>query len=387
MDEGSNYTTLFSAMQTKLLIIINNDTFFLSHRKDVALAAQAAGYDVTIVTRNNGKHDKIRQLGLRVLDLKMNPTGMNPLQDLKTVWFLYRLYRNEHPDIVHLVGPKLNLWGTLAARMAGIRNVVSAVSGLGVIFNGKGIGRIMPYAFRFTNRVKNLRAIFQNEEDKATYLNYKIVRESQCRFIKGSGINLNDFAYSPEPVEGRIKIMFTARMIREKGIDVILEAAHLLYSDYKDRILFELCGGLTDVHRSNYVSPDVLNSFGDSDYFSWLGMRDDVHDLLVDSHIFIFPSYYGEGLPKSCIEANAIGRPIITTDSVGCKDTVIDGYNGYIIPIRDAQALADKLRILIEDKTLRQQMGRNARKYAEDNFSIEDVIKRHLDIYAEFKSL
>ena len=116
-------------------------------------------------------------------------------------------------------------------------------------------------------------------------------------------------------------------------------------------------------------------------------MRDDVHDLLVDSHIFIFPSYYGEGLPKSCIEANAIGRPIITTDSVGCKDTVIDGYNGYIIPIRDAQALADKLRILIEDKNLRQQMGRNARKYAEDNFSIEDVIKRHLDIYAEFKSL
>ncbi len=370
--------------QTKLIIVVNNDTFFLSHRKDVALAAQSAGYDVTIVTRNNGKHDEIKKLGLKVVDLEMNPTGMNPIQDLHTIWFLYRLYKKEKPDIIHHVGPKINLWGALAARLAGVDNVVSAVSGLGVIFSGHGLGKIMPYAFKFANNIKNLRVIFQNEEDKATYLKYKIVKEEQCRFIKGSGINLNDYAYTPEPEEGRIKIMFTARMIKEKGIDVIFEAAHLLYNDYKDKILFELCGGLTDVYRKNYISPDELNSFGDSNYLTWLGMRDDVHDLLVDSHIFIFPSYYREGLPKSCIEANAIGRPIITTISVGCKDTVIDGYNGYLIPTQDAKALADKLRILIDNKELRQEMGRNARKYAEENFSIEEVIKRHLDIYSEF---
>lgn len=374
-------------MQNKLFIVVNNDTFFLSHRKDVALAAQSAGYDVTIVTRNNGKHDEIRRLGLRVLELKMNPTGMNPLQDISTIVFLYRLYRKERPDIVHLVGPKLNLWGSLAARMAGVKNVVSAVSGLGVVFSRGGIGRIIPYAFKFTNNIKNLRVIFQNEEDKATYLKYNIVNEDQCRFIKGSGINLDDYVYCPEPTGGRIKIMFTARMIKEKGIEVILEAARILYDDYKDKILFELCGGLTSNKRKNYVSAEVLNSFGDPNYLTWMGMRDDVHELLNDSHIFIFPSYYKEGLPKSCIEANAVGRPIITTNSVGCKDTVIDGYNGFLIPVRDAKALADKLRILIDDKELRQQMGRNARKYAEENFSIEDVIKRHLDIYAEFKSL
>lgn len=374
-------------MQNKLFILVNNDTFFLSHRKDVAVAAQKAGYDVTVVTKNNGKHEDIKRLGLKVLELKMNPTGMNPIQDTKTVWFLYRLFRTEKPDIVHLVGPKLNLWGSLAARMADVKNVVSAVSGLGVVFGNSGIGRIIPYAFRFSNNVKNLRAIFQNEEDKATYLKYKIVKEDQCRFIKGSGIDLNDFAYTPEPKEGRIKIMFTARMIKEKGIEVILDAARILYDEYKDKLLFELCGGLTSSKRSNYVSAEVLNSFGDPNYLSWMGMRDDVHELLNDSHIFVFPSYYNEGLPKSCIEANAVGRPIITTNSVGCKDTVIDGYNGFLIPVRDAKALADKLRILIEDKELRQQMGRNARKYAEENFSIEDVIKRHLDIYAEFKTL
>lgn len=371
-------------MTNKLFIVVNNDWFFLSHRSAVAVGAKNAGYDVTVITRDNGYHKDIKALGLKVMDLQMNPTGMNLREELKTVWYLYKIYKREKPDVIHHVGPKLNLWGNLAARMAGAKGVVSAVSGLGVIFNGEGLmSKVMPYAFRFTNDMKNLRVIFQNDEDKATYLKHHIVKESQCRFIKGSGIDLNEYAYAPEPVEGRIKIMFTARMLREKGVDVIMEAARMLYPEYKDRIMLELCGGLAEEGRKSYVSAEELNSFGDDAYFKWMGKRDDVHELLKESHIFIFPSYYGEGLPKSCIEANAIGRPIITTDSVGCRDTVVDGYNGFIIPVKDPKALAEKLRVLIEDTELRQQMGRNARRYAEDNFSIEEVVKKHLEIYKE----
>lgn len=371
-------------MTNKLFIVVNNDWFFLSHRSAVAVGAKQAGYDVTVITRDNGYHKDILALGLKVINLEMNPTGMNLKEELKTVWYLYKIYKREKPDVIHHVGPKLNLWGNLAARMAGAKGVVSAVSGLGVIFNGEGLmSKVMPYAFRFTNDMKNLRVIFQNDEDKATYLKHHIVKEIQCRFIKGSGIDLNEYAYAPEPVEGRIKIMFTARMLREKGVDVIMEAARMLYPEYKDRIMLELCGGLAEEGRKSYVSAEELNSFGDDAYFKWMGKRDDVHELLKESHIFIFPSYYGEGLPKSCIEANAIGRPIITTDSVGCRDTVVDGYNGFIIPIKDPKALAEKLRVLIEDTELRQQMGRNARQYAEENFSIEEVVKKHLEIYKE----
>lgn len=371
----------------KLFIVVNNDWFFLSHRAAIAVGAREAGYDVTVITRDNGFHDKVRALGVKVIDLKMNPTGMNLKEELKTVKFLYDIYKREKPDVIHHVGPKLNLWGALAARLAGAHGVVSAVSGLGVIFNGKGLmSKVMPYAFRFTNDMQNLRVIFQNNEDKATYLKHRIVNESQCRFIKGSGVDLNRFNYVPEvPMApgDRINIIFTARMLREKGIDVIMEAARILYPEYRDKIMFQLCGGLAEEGRASYVSADELNSFGDDKYFKWMGRREDVKELLGKSHIFIFPSYYGEGLPKSCIEANAIGRPIITTDSVGCRDTVIDGYNGFIIPIKDGKALAEKLKVLIDDAALRQTMGCNARQYAVENFSIEEVVKKHLEIYAE----
>ena len=138
--------------------------------------------------------------------------------------------------------------------------------------------------------------------------------------------------------------------------------------------------------RTNFVSAESLNSFPDKAYFNWLGYRTDIKELLEKSDIFLFPSYYMEGLPKSCIEANAVGRPIITTDSVGCRDTVIDGYNGFIIPVKDSKALAEKIAILAENEELRIKMGVNARKYAEDNFDVQDVIRKHLAIYQELLS-
>lgn len=366
-----------------LLLVVNNDWFFLSHRKDVAVAAQKAGYDVTIVTRDNGHFDEIHNLGLKTIELQMNPTGLNPFQELKTLWFLIKLYRKEKPDIVHQVGPKVNLWGTIAARIAGVKAVVNAVSGLGVIFDGKStVSRIMPMFYRWSHIGKNnLQVIFQNDEDKAIYLSNGIVKKENCRFIMGSGVNLEEYTYAPEPEGDKVRLCFTARMLKEKGVYEIIEAARLLHDEYKDKIEFVLCGGLTEPTRSNYVPAENLRPYGDSKYFQWLGLRDDVLDQLKNSHIFIFPSYYREGLPKSCIEANAVGRPIITTDNVGCRDTVIDGHNGYIIPTEDAAALADRIKKLVNNKELRVRMGLNARQYAEEHFSIQEVISRHLSFY------
>lgn len=371
-------------MQKKIYMVVNNDWFFLSHRSIVATRAKNAGYDVTIITRDNGFHDKIKSLGLKVVNLDINPMGMNIYEDLHTLKFLYKIYRSEKPDIVHHVGPKLNLWGSLAARMARVKGVVNAVSGLGVIFKTKGIlGKLIPIAFRFTNDIKNLIVIFQNIDDRNIYLKNNIVNNRQCRLIKGSGIDLNEFTYVPEPEDSIINIIFTGRMLKDKGILDILETARIMYPKYKGKIRFLLCGGLVEESRPNYVSAEQLNSLGDENYLSWLGKRDDIKELLEKSHIFIFPSFYGEGLPKSCIEANAIGRPIVTTDSVGCRDTVRDGYNGYIVPIKDPVSLSQKLEILINNKNLRVQMGQNARMFAEENFSIEEVVNKHLEIYDE----
>jgi glycosyltransferase involved in cell wall biosynthesis len=168
-------------------------------------------------------------------------------------------------------------------------------------------------------------------------------------------------------------------MIKEKGVFELIEAANILKERYINLIEFVLCGGLDD--NPSAISKKTLESLCDGDYIQWLGYRTDVKELLEQSHIVAFPSYYKEGLPKSLIEACAIGRPIITTDSIGCRDTVIDSYNGFLIPIKNSEALAEKLKILIEDKDLRIKMGKNSRKLAERDFSIENVIETHIEIY------
>lgn len=372
----------------KLLIVVNVDWFFLSHRKDVALAAQKTGWDVTIVTSDTGKLKDIEAIGLKTVNLPMSRSGMNILQELGTLNFLRKLYKREKPDVIHHVGMKTILWGTLAAKFSKVNGVVNAISGLGGFFaeDNKGLmARVMPKVLKFSHDRKNLLCIFQNNEDKGLYVKNGIIKEEQARYIKGSGVNLKDFCYTPEPTEGKIRVILTARMIVEKGIFILTEAAEKLRSKYEDKVEFLLVGGIDD--HPGAITKEQLEAVCDGKYIQWLGYRTDVKELLQSSHIVAFPSYYMEGLPKSLIEADAIGRPVITCNSVGCKETVIDGFNGYLIPTKNVEGLVEKLDILLSDAKLRQEMGKNARKYAEENFSIETVIDRHLSIYQELISV
>ena len=370
----------------KLLMVVNEDWFFLSHRKEVAVAAQNSGWDVTIVAHDTGKAQVIRDLGLKFIPLKIDATGMNPMHELKTLLFLKRLYRNNRDAIVHHVGLKNILWGGIAARWCRVKGVVNAVSGLGSLFSNeksllcKALIRILKYGH---NR-ENLLVIFQNHQDEALLEGKSVIPPKKERFIKGSGVDLNNFNYVPEPRDGKVKIIFTGRMIEEKGVYVLIDAANKLRKKYEEKIEFLLVGDLYPNPKA--ITREDLESRCDGTYITWLGYRTDVKDLLSQSAIVAFPSYYREGLPKSLIEANAIGRPIITTDSIGCRDTVEDGVNGFLIPIKDSESLADRLAKLIDDPKLREKMGKEARKIAERDFSIENVISKHLDIYSELNA-
>ena len=368
----------------KIFIIVNVDWFFLSHRLPVALAAQKAGWDVTIVTADTGKLKDIEAKGLKTINLPMSRSGMNIKEELGTMWFLYNLYKREKPDVVHHVGMKTILWGTLAAKFAKVNGVVNAVSGLGGFFaddNKSMLAKVMPKVLKFSHNRKNLLVIFQNQEDRAMYVKKGIINDNQARFIKGSGVNLQAFCYTPEPTESKVKIILTARMIVEKGVFLLTEAAKRLRKEYEDKAEFWLVGGIDD--HPGAITKEQLDMVCDGKYIKWLGYRTDVKELLQQSHIVAFPSYYMEGLPKSLIEACAIGRPIITTQSIGCKDTVDDGVNGYLIAPKEVEPLVEKLRLLIDDVTLRQKMGQAAREKAEKEFSLDMVIERHLSIYNE----
>lgn len=379
----------------KLYIVVNVDWFFLSHRLPVALAAQKAGWDVTIVTADTGKLKDIEAVGLKTINLPMSRSGMNIMEELKTLNFLRKLYAKEKPDVVHHVGMKTILWGTLAARFAKVKGVVNAISGLGGFFaedNTSIMAKVVPLVLRFSHDRKNLLCIFQNDEDKGLYVKNKIIKEKQARYIKGSGVDLKEFGYTPEPVVNenedqnensvkKLRVILTARMIVEKGIFILTEAAERLRPKYEDKVAFLLVGGIDD--HPGAITKEQLDAVCDGKYIQWLGYRTDVKELLQSSHIVAFPSYYMEGLPKSLIEADAIGRPVITCNSVGCKEAVIDGHNGYLIPTKDVDALVEKLDILLSNAKLRQKMGRNSRAYAEANFSLDMVIEKHLEIYEE----
>ena len=370
-------------MTRKLFIVVNHDWFFLSHRKEVALAAKESGWDVTIVACNTGRFADIRDLGLKAIDLPINATGMKMREEWKTFRFLLNLYRKNKDVVVHHVGLKTILWGGLAAKLAGVRGVVNAVSGLGVMFSGVKISLMAKgvlVVLRYSHRRKNVCDIFQNHEDEALFYKYHVSKLDSSFFIKGSGVDLNEFVYVPEPESDKLKILFTARMVREKGVVDLINAAEMLRKDYEGKVQFLLCGKLSDNPKA--MKQDELEALCDGKYIQWLGHRNDVKDLLQQCHIVAFPSYYREGVPKSLIEATASGRPIVTCNSIGCKDTVEDGVNGYLVPIKDSATLADKLRFLIENPDLRRRMGKESRRIAERDFDIGNVVRKHLEIYA-----
>lgn len=366
----------------KILLVVNEDRFFLSHRKDVALAARQQGYEFTVVCKDTGQRQDVEALGIPMIELPINPTGTNIKEELKTLFFLLKLYRKEKPDIVHHVGIKTILWGALAAKWTSVSCVVNAICGLGILFSGemlspmaKRILKVMKYA----NRNMNVSELFQNKDDKELFLSEGITTEEHCDFIKGSGVDLDEYAFSPAPDDNIIRVLFSARMVAEKGTLTLIEAAELLRKEYQGKAEFLLCGDISN--NPNGIKKEELEQMCDGEYIKWLGFRSDIPDLLKSSHIFAFPSYYREGVPRSLIEACAVGRPIVTCDSIGCRDTVDDGVNGFLIQPRNARQLAEKLRILFENPALRGEMGKKGREKAEKEFDITVVKQKHLDIY------
>ncbi|WP_291909294.1 glycosyltransferase family 4 protein [Chitinophaga sp. CB10] len=367
----------------KLFIVVNVDWFFLSHRLPVALAAKAAGYDVTIVTADTGRADEIRSHGLKVIHLPFKRSGMNLKEELNCIRLLYNLYRQHKPDVLHHVTIKVALYGSIAARLSKMKGTVNAISGLGYNFTGgrKGLAqRVLLTMMKFGFRGGNRHFIFQNEDDVSVFKSLKIVDDRDVTLIKGSGVDLNEFTFALKPATaGRVKVVLPARMLRDKGVMEFIDAAKLLKKELEHSAQFILAG---DVDHENLaaISAEELNGLTDGDYIKWIGYQKNVRQLLQEADLVVLPSYR-EGLPKSLIEAAAVGRPIITTDVPGCRECVIPDYNGFLVPAKDAETLAAAMRRLILSADLRKEMGANSRELAEREFGVDKVIEKTLYIY------
>lgn len=363
-----------------LMFVVNNPAFFLSHRLPIALAAKAQGYDVSVATMDGEAVDAIKGHGLTHYVLPMSRSGMNPLAEFKTLYAIYRLFKIVEPDIVHLVTIKPVLYGGIAARLAGVKGVVSAISGLGFIFTRehKGIDwvrLVTQQLYRYALGHRNSRVIFQNSNDREILGSIGAVRDEQVVMIRGSGVNLEQYAAQSEPPLP-ITIIFVARLLKDKGLLEYVDAAGMSQRDGKPYRW--LVVGNPDPGNPASVTEDEARSWGDR--VQWLGERNDIAALYADSHIVVLPSYR-EGLPKSLVEAAACGRAVITTDVPGCRDAIEAGLTGVLVPVRDARAIYDAVCELAEDTEKRQAMGHAGRALAQDAFDIRKVVQAHLDIY------
>lgn len=369
-------------MSKKLLLIINEDRFFLSHRVNIAETAKKNGWDVTLVTKDTGKREEIEKMGYKYIELPINPTGMNIKDELRTYNFFKKLFKEHRDSIVHLVGLKNMLWGGLASRVVKPKGVLYAVSGLGTLF---GENKSVPVSLAIQSMLKiamnrkNVAVIFQNHDDEKLFLDNGIAKNCFKFFIKGSGVDLKKFTPGEFHPDFPLKVIFTARMLREKGVEDLVAAAEILREEYQDKVEFLLCGDLSN--NPNALTRQELENLTDNKYIKWLGYRTDVLQLLKESDIMCFPSYYREGVPKSLIEASACGLPIITTDSVGCRDTVVHKKNGYIVRPHSPGEIAKALRKLFKNPDKRYQMGLKSRQMAEKDYNVKEVAQRHLEIY------
>jgi len=373
-------------MSRRLLYIVNQANYFLSHRLALAKAAQAAGWEVQVATAAGPDQAKIAAAGFTTHNLPLSRSGLRLDRELRALLATWRLLRQVQPDLLHCVALKAVVLGGLAAKLAGVPARVFAVAGLGHVFIDSGLkNRLTRIAFKGLLPLlvsANSRVIVQNPDDQA-HLGISGGVRRRLVLIAGAGVDLERFQARPEP-SGEVAVVLPSRMIWTKGIGEFVEAAcRLRTAGVRARFLL---AGDSDPGNPAAIPHEQLTAWTADGSVEWLGFQHDMAALLASCHIVCLPSFYGEGVPKSLIEGAAAGRALVTTDTPGCRDIVRDGENGLVVTPQDPEALTTALHRLIEDPALRQRFGKRGREIAVAEFGLDKVIARTLALYRELCS-
>jgi len=346
-------------------------------------------HTVYAVCPRGDKFDLFQKDGIEAIEYKIERSSLNPLKELKAIYNIYSVLKPLNLDILHTFTAKPNIYGTLAGKMAKVPTIINLVEGLGSFYiedTRKNIvvrtviEKLYKLVFLMSDKV-----VFVNSDDPAYLKSKGVIKENDIKIIKSVGIDTKE--YNPENIKkedidnlkdtlnshNKIIVLMVARAIWHKGVREFYEASNLL-SIHKD-VQFILVG---DVDKGNPSSAD--EDFLNSENVLWLGHRDDILELTAMSDIYVLPSYR-EGVPRTLLEAASMAKPIVTSNTVGCREVVEDGYNGFLVPIKDSQKLSYKIETLIKDKDRRNIMGKNGRMLAIKEFDIEEVVKQYIELY------
>lgn len=370
----------------KVLLFANTDWYLHNFRLSLAVALRDAGHDVLLVSPAGGYGERLRDAGFRWIAAPMERSSLNPLREVRLVAWLRRLIARERVDLVHGFTIKCAVYGSLAARMAGVAARVNAVAGMGYVFTSND-----PKALVLRPVVRNLmrlalggdgaRLILQNPDDVALFAKAGLVDASRVRMIRGSGVDCLRYApTAPRADDGRFRVLLPARLLWDKGVAEYVAAARQLRGE--GRAIDFLIAGDPDPGNPAAVPEITARGWVNEGVLQWLGHVDDMPTLFSSVDAVVLPSYR-EGLPKGLIEAGACGLPLVTTDVPGCREVVADGVNGLLVPVKDARALAAAIARLHDGPALRARLGAAARQTALAEFDERIVIKRTLDVYCE----
>jgi glycosyltransferase involved in cell wall biosynthesis len=368
----------------RLLFVLNDLPFFLSHRLPIAIAAKKEGYEVHIATPQGELPEELINLGFISHTIFLSRRGKNPIKEIKSILAIYMLIRLVKPNLVHLVTIKPVLYGGIVSRILKVPSVVAAVSGLGAIyisrtFRGKFLRALINQLYRSALKHPNLKVIFQNPDDRQVLLKKGTFSLSQTILIRGSGVDLSSYVSTPEK-QDEVVVTMISRLLKDKGVLEYVAAAKMLKCmGVQARFLLI---GEPDYGNPAFIDDTLLELWRREGYVELLGFRKDIPQLMQQANIIVLPSYR-EGLPKVLLEAAASGRAIITTDVPGCRDAIESDRTGLLVPVRDVDALANAIKRLIDDSTLRQKLGKAGRILAEQEFSVDKVVAIHLEVYRD----
>jgi glycosyltransferase involved in cell wall biosynthesis len=359
----------------KLVLIASFPGSILSFRGALIQEIQTQGYQVHVIAPRMEKTLLIAlQAQLVVVhQVDLQRTGLNPFTDARTLFQIYKLLKNIEPEFVMSYTIKPVIYGSLAAKLANVKHTFSLITGLGYAFTGRAKGkrkviqRILHFLYKLALNTNTV-VFFQNKDDQQLFQQLGLTCNTQrVSIVNGSGININEF--QPVALPQTTDFLLIARLLGDKGVREYAKAAKMLNESHPTATC-RLVGFVDD--NPDSIHESELQSWVDGGYIDFLGRLDDVKPAITQSAVYVLPSYR-EGTPRSVLEAMAMGRPIITTDAPGCRETVVNGVNGFLIPVKDSLAIYNKMIQFIEDKPLTEVMGAKSREIAEQKFDVHKV--------------
>jgi glycosyltransferase involved in cell wall biosynthesis len=372
----------------KILYIINEDWFFVSHFLGIARRARDAGHEIGVAARIQNHGDFLRAQGFLVFPVGHDRSKLGPLRAFAATWGLYRLIRSQQPDLVHIFTTQSIVYAAPAARLAGVGAIAVAPTGLGYLWTEKGIvpfvGRqVVRLAMRVARGAPKVLMFFENLDDPKEF-GLDAASDPRIVVLGGAGVEPADFPPAPTPAAPPVRVAVVSRMLRFKGVADAVAAVTLLRGRGRD-VELDLWGS-PDPDNRRSIQPSELQAWSALPGISWRGHTKDIAAVWRDSHIAMLLSHGGDGLPRSLVEAAASGRPIVTTDVAGCRAVVNHGVEGLLVPPKDPAAVADALEDLLADPELREKMGRAARRRFETEFTADIVAEKVNNAYLNFSN-